>query len=594
MGIFSFVGLSDSDHVSYPDTWNLQSNFAMEPTTTSSGSGGYMGNVGTEGQTDSYTLEEALELQSRRIESAETNPASGSGTPYQNTNDKTIGLAVGGAQDINNFRKNIENNYLPLHTDITYEGLFYDYYFDTGNKQECSKLFCPSYSYAVSKDPFSEKDEYYLSVGLNSGLKQSDFERKKLNLVVVLDVSGSMDSPFNRYHYDQYGNRVYYGNVSDDYTKSKIKVATESLASLIDNLNDDDKLSIVLFSNNAHLSKPLESMETTDKEQLKKNILQIYASGGTNMASGIQMGTSQFDEMSDSNQFEYENRIIFLTDAMPNIGETRDDGLFGMIKDNADKNIHTTVIGIGVDFNTELTEQITKVSGANYYSVHSSLSFEKRMVDEFDFMVTPLVFDLVLSLDADGYVIDKVYGSPESNESTGEIMRVNTLFPSKVEGGETKGGIVILKLEKISDDGTINLKTNYKDRMGQTDGNTITIDFSSTQSDFYENPGIHKGIILARYAELMQTWVFDERMSHVTHDNVLAPKFFYGDGIHIPDYVGNSLGRWERQSIPLQVSGEYAGVIVEFNDYFKEQIISIEDYDLLQEVMIMQKLEDHT
>ena len=91
----------------------------------------------------------------------------------------------------------------------------------------------------------------------------------------------------------------------------------------------------------------------------------------------------------------------------------------------------------------------------------------------------------------------------------------------------------------------------------------------------------------------MQTWVFDERMSHVTHNDVVAPDFLYDDGIRIPDYVENSLGEWERQSIPLQVSEEYAHVIVEFNDYFKEQIISIEDNDLLQEVMIMQKLEDY-
>ncbi len=42
----------------------------------------YLGNVGTEGQTGSFTLEEALELQKRRVESAAANPASGSGTPY--------------------------------------------------------------------------------------------------------------------------------------------------------------------------------------------------------------------------------------------------------------------------------------------------------------------------------------------------------------------------------------------------------------------------------------------------------------------------------------------------------------------------------
>ena len=75
---------------------------------------------------------------------------------------------------------------------MTYEGLFYDYYFDPGVIQECQKLFCPAYSYAVSRDPFSGEPQYYLSVGLNSGVK--DFQRKKLNLVVVLDYSGSMGS----------------------------------------------------------------------------------------------------------------------------------------------------------------------------------------------------------------------------------------------------------------------------------------------------------------------------------------------------------------------------------------------------------------
>ncbi|MDH3656951.1 MAG: hypothetical protein OEM77_02300 [Nitrosopumilus sp.] len=53
----------------------------------------YMGNVGETGQTGTYTLEEALELQRRRIESAEANPSSGSGTPYLDAGG-VIGAAV--------------------------------------------------------------------------------------------------------------------------------------------------------------------------------------------------------------------------------------------------------------------------------------------------------------------------------------------------------------------------------------------------------------------------------------------------------------------------------------------------------------------
>ncbi len=57
----------------------------------------YMGNVGSEGGTGSYTLEEALELQRRRIESAEANPSSGSGTPYLDAGGVVGASVIAGA-----------------------------------------------------------------------------------------------------------------------------------------------------------------------------------------------------------------------------------------------------------------------------------------------------------------------------------------------------------------------------------------------------------------------------------------------------------------------------------------------------------------
>lgn len=38
---------------------------------------------------------------------------------------------AGGAQDIENFRENVEAGFLPLPTDLSFEGLAKDYYFDT-------------------------------------------------------------------------------------------------------------------------------------------------------------------------------------------------------------------------------------------------------------------------------------------------------------------------------------------------------------------------------------------------------------------------------------------------------------------------------
>ena len=175
-------------------------------------------------------------------------------------------------------------------------------------------------------------------------------------------------------------------------------------------------------------------------------MLEINARGGTNFEAGYTKATELFKEYLNVNSYEYENRIIVITDAMPNYGRTDDEGLMKYVKENADEGVYTSFVGVGVDFNTELTEAISDVKGANYYSVHNSKEFKDRMGEEFEYMVTPLVFDLELNLKSEDYEIANVYGSDKANKENGNIMRVNTLFPSKTtSNGEVKGGIILLK-----------------------------------------------------------------------------------------------------------------------------------------------------
>jgi Ca-activated chloride channel family protein len=496
----------------------------------------------------------------------------------------SIGFSAGGAKDISSFRENIKQDYLPLPSDVTYEGLFYDYYFDTGAAKECNKLFCPSYSYAVSKDPFSLQPQYYLSVGLNSGI--TDFQRKKLNLVVVLDFSGSMGSPFDEYYYDRFGNKVEQKGDESSMSKTKMQIADESVVALLSHLKPEDRFGLVIFSDDAFLVDPLTSVADKDLDRLKSRILKIQETYGTNMEAGMEEGTALFDRFLQADKSEYENRIIFLTDAMPNIGETGDLPLYRMLEDNADQGIYTTFIGIGVDFNTELVESITKIKGANYYSVHSAGEFKKRMDDEFDFMVTPLVFDLRLKLDAPGYEIEKVYGSPEADQATGELMKVNTLFPSKAEEGQVKGGVILVKLKKLSNVGNMRLAVSYQDRNGVRDSDQAEVDMAETNADFYQNGGIRKAVLLSRYADLLKNWMIDERNA-ADKGWKIVPSVTLANGIVIPI----ELGEWERQSLPLAVSEPYPELFGRFRDYFQMESQAIGDSTLEQEEAILKKLE---
>ena len=490
--------------------------------------------------------------------------------PMEAMSDNALGYAVGGAKDVANFRENIRQGYLPQPSDVTPEGLFYEYSFDTGLRQPCNELFCPSYARAVVRNPLTNQDETYLSVGLNSNLKESDFRRPKTNFVVVLDISGSMDSPFDQYYYDGQGLR--HELEAGEAKKSKMQIADESVAALVDHLKTDDRLGIVVFSDDATIAKPLNLVGETDRAALKRHIMGLKATNGTNMSAGLEKGFSLLKDQ--STKAGYNSRLIFITDAMPNEGEFGAAGLEGLAQRYADAGVQTTFVGVGVDFQTKLTEALTKVRGANYLSVHSAQDFKQHLTDDFDYLVTPLVYDLRLNVKGSGYTIDKIYGSPDADLSSGDVLHVRTLFPSKTENGETKGGIVLLKLHQTGEHPDLTLQASYEDTQGKTHSNQSTVSFGGICSApelciGYENKGIEKAVLLSRYADLLKSWLLSEQ------GNTMR-------------YPGNT--QWERGSRPLQVSDVYKNQFRNFSDYFKQESQILGDPSLNQEQAILDKL----
>ena len=500
---------------------------------------------------------------------------------------KKIGLAVGGAKDIDNFIENIKQGYIPKINAITYEGTYYQHYFDTGLRGECRSLFCPSYTKAVTNDIYTGNKHYYLSVGLNSGIDESDFKRKDLNLVVVLDISGSMGSRFDSYYYD--------GKKRSSDRKSKMKIANESIVAMLSHLKPNDTLGVVLFDDGAYPVKPLRKVAYTDMKAIKKHILALRDRGGTNWSAGYRTGLKYFDRVKKKG---YENRIIFITDAMPNSGELSKDRLFGMAKKASKKGIHTTFIGVGVDFNANLVEYVSKTKGANYYSVHSSKEFKKRMDKEFDYMVTPLVYDLELKLASRGYKIDAVYGSPQANLSTGRIMRVNTLFPSASDGKRNKGGVILLRLKKTGKVEDIRLSVSYKDTKGKKYRNVQKINFTHhtllAENGYYDNTGIRKAILLAEYVTLMKNWMIDARagcndkVEYLTQPPIQIMRRCMIYPPIRPIY--EKLKTWERRSCKLQVSQGYQKIFSLFRRYYTKEMKQIRDKSLNSELGVLNRL----
>eukprot|EP01084_Bolivina_argentea_P034875 64598_1 len=483
------------------------------------------------------------------------------------SSDEYIGLSVGGSKDTNNFRQCIDANIMPSTAAITYNGLLYEYYFDTKTRKSVTKtdndikqdiedekddgsmLFYPTYCYAkVQKIDFINDEirddifEYYMTVGMNSNIKKNEFKRKYLNLIILLDVSGSMGFCF----------------ASENSNKTKMSVANESCVALLKHLSPKDRFSLVTFESNTKTVQNMQFVNDINMNELATTITTITDGGGTDFECGYTKVLQIFNTLFSDNEYSlntnvmdraYENRVIIVTDAQPSNSESN-SSLLGMVRKCAENEkvsnrIYTTFIGVGLDFNARLVERISETRGCNYYCVKSAQEFKQTMADEFEYMVTPLIFNVCLKLNCEGNSceIEKVYGCNADKAAqivnNGEIKKIHTLFPSKksTKKGGTKGGIQLFKLRKNGTDQNdsinVEIEVTFEDRNGKLYRNAQFVTFKPPKLqkvnndmienesyeeekdreslNFYDNIGIRKGILLCKYVELMLSWINNEK-----------------------------------------------------------------------------------
>ncbi len=121
----------------------------------------------------------------------------------------------------------------------------------------------------ISDCPWNEKSKLIMI-----GLQGKDIEYEKTdpsNLVFLLDVSGSMDSP------------------------NKLPLVKNSLYKLIDQLGEKDKIAIAVYAGAAGLVLP--STPASDKEKIKNALNMLSAGGSTAGGAGLQLAYDKFFKM---------------------------------------------------------------------------------------------------------------------------------------------------------------------------------------------------------------------------------------------------------------------------------------------------------
>ena len=125
-------------------------------------------------------------------------------------------------------------------------------------------------------------------------------------LVVVIDVSGSMNSPA---YIEQDKRQVDVGFTILDITKHAIKTIIESL-------NNNDRISIITFSDVAKIVCGMTNITQSNKTYLKTLISNLNTEGCTNVWAGLSMGLKQFSNVANDG-IVCNKSLIFMTDGIP-------------------------------------------------------------------------------------------------------------------------------------------------------------------------------------------------------------------------------------------------------------------------------------
>jgi Ca-activated chloride channel family protein len=323
-----------------------------------------------------------------------------------------LGATVGGAKDTNYFRDAVKRGEFPHPNTITPEGLFSEYDLPLKSQTKGKDLLLLN-GEAMSATLLTQPNVRYLAqIGFSSGLDARTWHREPLNLVAVVDKSGSMSG-------------------------QPIELVKDCLHKVVSQLGPDDQLSIVLYGDRSHVH--FEPMRVTERNRSEINaaIDAIKIAGSTNMEAGLKVG---FDLARRSQtSFHGRTRLMQFTDERPNVGDTSAEGFMGLMEAGSRDGIGQTTIGVGEQFGSELAAKVSSVRGGNLFFFANAGEMEKTFSEELDTLVTELAYDLDLTIcPAPGLRLTGVYGIP------GEMLKwdgdrnvrfhVTTLFLSKRRG----------------------------------------------------------------------------------------------------------------------------------------------------------------
>jgi len=202
----------------------------------------------------------------------------------------------------------------------------------------------------ISDTPWNSENKL-VHIGIQ-GKKIDISKAPASNLVFLIDTSGSMS-----------------------YVLGLVK---RSIKMLVDNLREEDSISIVAYAGSAGLV--LKPTSGADKRTILNAISRLQSGGSTAGGAGIELAYKMAKQNFIHNG---NNRVILATDGDFNVGINSEGGLIRLIEKKRKDQIYLSVLGFGSgNYQDSKMEQLADNGNGNYAYIDNLLEAKKVLVKE--------------------------------------------------------------------------------------------------------------------------------------------------------------------------------------------------------------------
>jgi Ca-activated chloride channel family protein len=191
------------------------------------------------------------------------------------------------------------------------------------------------------------------------------------NLVFLVDVSGSMQGP------------------------GRLPLVKQSLALLVNQLREQDRVAIVVYAGSAGLVLP--STPGSDKQRILAALDGLEAGGSTAGGAGIRLA---YDVVRRNFARGGNNRVILCTDGDFNVGQSSDGALVDLIEQRRTEGAFLTILGFGMgNYKDAKMEKLADAGNGNYGYIDDLLEARKMLVREMGGTLVTVAKDVKLQVE---------------------------------------------------------------------------------------------------------------------------------------------------------------------------------------------------